>query len=49
MVKTVSVPGSRPLGRVPRPIRWSLWLSAGIVFGLVMGFAVGLAKPHVRR
>ena len=31
-----------------RPVRWSIWLTAGIVFGLVLGFAAGLAKPRVR-
>ncbi len=31
------------------PLHWSLWLAAGVVFGLTVGFAVGLAKPHARR
>jgi hypothetical protein len=32
-----------------RPVRWSLWLAAGVLFGLVLGFAFGLAKPRVRK
>ncbi len=32
-----------------RPVRWSLWLAAGIVFGLFLGFAAGLAKPRIRK
>jgi hypothetical protein len=32
-----------------RPVRWSLWLSVGVVFGLFLGFVLGLAKPRIRR
>jgi hypothetical protein len=31
------------------PVRWSLWLIAGMLFGLALGFAVGLARPRVRK
>lgn len=34
---------------LPRPVRWSLWLGAGVVCGLTMGFAIGLAKPRIRQ
>jgi hypothetical protein len=29
-------------------VRWSLWLAAGMMFGLVLGFAFGLARPRAR-
>jgi hypothetical protein len=29
-----------------RLTRWVIWLSLGVVFGLVLGFAVGLARPR---
>ena len=32
-----------------RPMRWPLWLGAGMLFGLALGFAFGLAKPRVRK
>jgi hypothetical protein len=32
-----------------RSVRWSLWLGAGVVCGLTLGFLIGLAKPRVRR
>jgi hypothetical protein len=32
-----------------RPVRWSLWLGAGVLCGLGLGFAIGLAKPRMRR
>jgi hypothetical protein len=32
-----------------RPVRWSFWLAAGVLFGLVLGFAFGLARPRVRK
>ena len=31
-----------------RRVRWSLWLATGMLFGLAIGFAFGLAKPRVR-
>ena len=31
-----------------RLVRWSLWLGAGVLCGLVFGFAIGLAKPRFR-
>ena len=31
-----------------RPVRWSLWLGAGVVCGLALGFLLGLAKPRIR-
>jgi len=30
-------------------VRWSLWLAAGMLFGLVLGFAFGLARPRTRQ
>jgi len=30
-----------------RSLRWSLWLAAGVVFGLGLGFLFGLTKPRV--
>jgi hypothetical protein len=30
-------------------VRWSLWLVAGMLFGLAVGFAVGLARPRTRK
>jgi hypothetical protein len=32
-----------------RPVRWSLWLGAGVLCGLSLGFAIGLAKPRLRK
>ncbi len=32
-----------------RPVRWSLWLGAGVLCGLSLGFAIGLAKPRMRK
>ena len=32
-----------------RPVRWSLWLGLGVLFGLAVGFAAGLAKPRIRQ
>jgi hypothetical protein len=31
------------------PVRWSLWLVAGMLFGLALGFAFGLARPRARK
>jgi hypothetical protein len=42
-------PGTSLLRGTSRPVRWSIWLAAGIVFGLVLGFAAGLAKPRIRK
>ncbi|MGI8457846.1 MAG: hypothetical protein ACR2LI_07015 [Propionibacteriaceae bacterium] len=34
----------------PRPyVRWSLWLAAGMIAGLLAGFAVGLGRPRPRQ
>jgi uncharacterized protein involved in exopolysaccharide biosynthesis len=38
----------------PRPngtgsVRWLLWLAAGMLFGLVLGFGFGLARPRTRK
>jgi len=30
-------------------VRWSLWLAAGVMFGLAIGFVFGLARPRVRK
>jgi hypothetical protein len=30
-------------------VLWSLWLGAGVFFGLALGFAFGLARPRVRK
>ena len=32
-----------------RPARWSLWLGVGVLCGLSLGFAFGLAKPRMRK
>jgi hypothetical protein len=37
------------MAKPKRPVRWSLWLVAGVLFGLVLGFAFGLARPRVRK
>jgi hypothetical protein len=31
-----------------RPMRWLLWLAAGVLFGLALGFVFGLARPRAR-
>jgi hypothetical protein len=31
------------------PVRWSWWLVAGMLFGLAIGFAFGLARPRTRK
>jgi hypothetical protein len=41
MGKTTSV-------EVPPAVRWSLWLLAGSVVGVVLGFAFGLARPRIK-
>jgi hypothetical protein len=33
---------------LPRPVRWGLWLLAGVVFGVGVGFTFGLTKPRVK-
>lgn len=30
-------------------VRWALWLAAGMIAGLVAGFAVGLGRPRPRQ
>jgi hypothetical protein len=37
-----------PAGLV-RPVRWSLWLGAGVLCGLGLGFVLALAKPRMRK
>ena len=37
---------AKPDGK--KRVRWSLWLGAGVLFGLALGFAFGLARPRVR-
>jgi uncharacterized protein involved in exopolysaccharide biosynthesis len=32
-----------------RSVRWLLWLAAGMLFGLVLGFGFGLARPRARK
>jgi hypothetical protein len=27
-------------------VRWAIWLSVGVVAGVLVGFAVGLARPR---
>jgi hypothetical protein len=39
----------KSMAKPNRPVRWSLWLAAGVLFGLVLGFAFGLAKPRLRK
>jgi hypothetical protein len=31
-----------------RRARWPIWLAAGMLFGLAIGFAFGLARPRAR-
>jgi hypothetical protein len=38
---------AKPEGK--RHVLWSLWLGAGVFFGLALGFAFGLARPRVRK
>ena len=33
-------------GERPRAVRWAVWLSAGIAFGLLVGFVAGLSRPR---
>jgi hypothetical protein len=33
---------------LPRVVRWTLWLCAGMIFGLGVGFALALTKPRVK-
>ena len=37
---------AKPDGK--KRVRWSLWLAAGVLFGLAIGFVFGLARPRVR-
>jgi len=37
----------RPNGT--RPVRWLLWLVSGMLFGVLIGFAFGLARPRARK
>jgi hypothetical protein len=39
----------KSMAKPNRPVRWSLWLATGVLFGLVLGFAFGLARPRVRK
>jgi uncharacterized protein involved in exopolysaccharide biosynthesis len=39
----------KSMAKPNNPVRWPLWLAAGMVFGLVLGFAFGLARPRVRK
>jgi uncharacterized protein involved in exopolysaccharide biosynthesis len=32
-----------------RSVRRLLWLAAGMLFGLMLGFAFGLARPRARK
>jgi hypothetical protein len=34
---------------VARPVRRVLWLGAGVLCGLSLGFAIGLAEPRMRK
>lgn len=33
---------------LPRAARRSLWLAAGVAFGLALGFLAGLTRPRVK-
>ena len=37
----------RPKGT--QPVRWLLWLFAGMLFGVLLGFVFGLARPRARK
>jgi hypothetical protein len=37
------------MAKPKNPVRWPFWLGAGMVFGLVLGFAFGLARPRIRK
>jgi len=30
-------------------VRWLLWLLAGMIFGVLLGFVFGLARPRARK
>ncbi|HEY6812246.1 MAG TPA: hypothetical protein VI074_06095 [Propionibacteriaceae bacterium] len=47
MAKSNGSHSLRPNGT--RSVRWVLWLAAGMVFGLMLGFAFGLARPRARK
>lgn len=32
--------------RLPRPVKWLLWLLAALVGSVVLGFLAGLARPR---
>ena len=40
--------GKIEIPEIPRAGRWSFWLFAGVVAGLLIGFTVGLTKPRPR-
>ena len=37
----------RPKGT--QSVRWLLWLFAGMLFGVLLGFVFGLARPRARK
>jgi uncharacterized protein involved in exopolysaccharide biosynthesis len=41
--------GSRSLRPNGSSVRWLLWLAAGMLFGLVLGFVFGLARPRAKK
>jgi hypothetical protein len=38
--------GKTTAAGLPQPVRWSLLLVAGVVFGVLVGFASALTKPR---
>ena len=41
--------GSHSLRPKGNSMRWLLWLAAGMLFGVILGFAFGLARPRARK
>jgi hypothetical protein len=38
--------GKTSAAELPRPVRWSLLLVSGLLFGVLVGFASALTKPR---
>jgi uncharacterized protein involved in exopolysaccharide biosynthesis len=46
-LRSVSSDSLRPKGT--QSVRWLLWLFAGMLFGVLVGFVFGLARPRARK